>query len=146
MTSKLSVIIIDSDENSRKLLKTRFTKTQKVEIAGVASDLSKGYALVKKTNPNIVVLDISNREIEALKLAKKITQNYPDTTIFVTASEGKSEMIIKAMRAGAREFLYKPLNEKEIKGAVDTVIQIESQAYIRNFNVQIDNPKPVVPR
>lgn len=127
MTSKLSVIIIDSDENSRNLLKTRFTKTQKVKIAGETSDLSKGYALVKKINPNIIVLDISKRELEALKLAKKITQHFPDTTIFVTACEGKSEMIIKAMRAGAREFLYKPLNEKEIKGAVDTVIQVESQ-------------------
>ncbi len=129
MAEKISVVIIDADEHSRRFIKELLKKIQRVKVAAEATNLARAYEVVKKNKPTIVILDLFPEEDGALKLAEKITQNFPKITLFVTSSEIKPELIIKAMRAGAREFLPKPLNKDELLTAVKNLIRWESRRF-----------------
>lgn len=74
MAEKISVVIIDADENSRRFIKELLKKIQRVKVAAEATNLARAYEVVKKNKPTIVILDLFPEEDRALKLAEKITQ------------------------------------------------------------------------
>ena len=137
MAEQISVVMIDPEESSRRLMKELLQKIHRVKIAAEAEELARGYELVKKHKPAVVILDLFSGEEQALKVAEKITQNFPHTTLFATASHPKSEVIINAVRAGAREFLPKPISKDEFLKAIKKFIQWE----IRRTNEEETNGK-----
>ena len=52
-----------------------------------------------------------------LGLAEKIIRSAPRTTLFVTSSDKNPDIIIKAMRSGAKEFMRQPYDRDEMTGA-----------------------------
>ncbi len=127
MAEHISVIVIDQDESSRRLAKELFKKIPNAKITAEAIDLGRGYELVKKHEPTIVILDLFPSLEHALKLSEELTRNFPDTTVVVTSSQTDPDVIIKAMRSGAREFLSKPLKKDELVSAVKNVVRWKSQ-------------------
>lgn len=128
MDDKLNIVIINADADLIKLFKTNLDDiSSNVNIKGETRELSAGYDLIKKVKPNIAILSLSPSENNALNLAEKITQNFPDTILIMTAQKPKPELIIRAMRAGAKEFLMQPIKKDELVSAVKSVIQLEEQ-------------------
>lgn len=122
---KISVILIDSDDSSRRYLKEELKKIQRTKIAAETENVGRAIGLVKKIKPNIVVLDLFPSVEKALALAERISQTSPQTTLFVTSTEAKPDIIIRAMRAGAREFLAKPFDKDEVLTAFKNHIRWE---------------------
>lgn len=123
MTNKIEIILIDKDENSRKLIKDLLKNQQQITVTAEVDDPATGYELVKEHNPHIVILDLFVPETESLKLASRISHDFPQTTLMVTSAKTKSDVILKAMRAGAREFLSKPIKAEDLKVAVEQVVR-----------------------
>ena len=124
---KISVVVIDPDDKSRQSLKTLLKGVQRVKIAAETSDLNRGFEKIGELKPNIVMLDLSPNAEQALKMAERITQSFPHSTLFVTSFQIVPEIIIKAMRAGAREFLFKPLNRDELVNAIKSAARAQGQ-------------------
>jgi len=118
MGEQTTIVIIDANENSRKFARALLSEISWAKIDAEATDLIHGYEMVKQYKPAIVIMSLCPDTDRALKLAEKIIKDSPKTTIFVTAPEAKPEVIIRAMRAGAREFLSVPLNKDELLNAV----------------------------
>jgi len=115
---KISVVVIDPDEKSRQSLKALLKGVQRVKIVAETGDLARGFEKIGDLKPNIVILDLSPNAEQTLKMAERLTQSFPQSTLFVTSFQIVPEIIIKAMRAGAREFLFKPLNRDELVNAI----------------------------
>jgi len=88
-----------------------------VTIAGESSDPSQGLELVRKIKPDVVFLNLYPAANELLELAEKITHSVPHITLFVTSSDKDPDVIIRAMRSGAKEFLRQPFDKDELMGA-----------------------------
>jgi pilus assembly protein CpaE len=116
-------------------MKTMLSEVPGVKIVAEAVDLNRGYEMVRQHKPSIVILDLSPTVDKALEMAGKISQNMPRTTLFVTSANSNSDMILKAMRAGAREFLSKPLNKEDVTGAVRGVIRLKNSRLMEKDNL-----------
>ena len=117
MAENTTVLIIDADGDSRRASKGLMAEIGWVTIAGESSDPSQGLELVRKIKPDVVFLNLYPAADELLGLAEKIIRSAPRTTLFVTSSDKDSEIIIKAMRSGAKEFLRQPYDKDEMMGA-----------------------------
>jgi pilus assembly protein CpaE len=122
MDNQINVIIIDENETSRKLITGILNNIKGLNIEE-AGDFENGFKLMKQVTPDITILNLSPSEENALKLAKLITQKYRETALFVTAPKAMPDVIIQAMRAGAREFLTQPFNKDELIEAVHSIIR-----------------------
>jgi pilus assembly protein CpaE len=82
-------------------------------VVGEAPDVKRGLKLVKQLKPGLVIMELSPVK-DALEATEKIKAEYPRTSVFVTASDPGAEVILKAMRAGASEFLSRPVNGTDL--------------------------------
>ncbi|MFA7658824.1 MAG: response regulator [Candidatus Gastranaerophilaceae bacterium] len=113
MTNQIPTVIIDTEAQSIELLKL-YLKDLDFHITGEFVDIIKGYNAILEERPSIVIIDISKKVELALDIIGKISANHKTCKIVVTSSNYSTDTIIKAMRAGAREFLPKPVIKEDL--------------------------------
>lgn len=121
MTNQIPTVIIDTEAQSIELLKLYLNELGYIQIAGEFNDIITGYNFILENRPSIVIIDISHKTELALDIISKISANHKTCKIVVTSSSYSTETIIKAMRAGAREFLPKPLIKDDFITAMSKI-------------------------
>ena len=74
---------------------------------------------ITESRPNLIIVDISQKTQMALDIIVKISNTLKNSKIIVLSYDMSPETVIKALRAGAREFLVKPLIENEFLQSVE---------------------------
>lgn len=113
MPDEISVLIVDTDERSRATIKGLLASMPFAAVVGDAPDIKRGLKLVKQLKPDLVIMELSPVK-DALEAAEKIKTEHPRTSVFVAASDPGAEVILMAMRAGASEFLSRPVNGTDL--------------------------------
>ena len=78
--------------------------------------------VIESTTPDVAIVNIDAGEEEALSLISNLTQVYPNLGVIVVSSRTDGQLILRAMRSGAREFLNSPVQIEELVGALDRVV------------------------
>jgi FixJ family two-component response regulator len=73
--------------------------------------------------PSCLVLDISLPGLNGLELQKRVVVERPDMPIIFITGYGDIPMTVRAMKAGAVEFLTKPLGDEALLGAIRSAIE-----------------------
>lgn len=129
MEKQTHIVTIDLDENSNRVVQAILQEIPDVKVHAEIQDLAKGFDLIKSVDPSIVILNLYPfGEQPVFDIAKKITHNFPEITLFILSRQTDSKVVIRAMRAGAREFLSQPVNKDELINAVKTVIMARRQS------------------
>ncbi|CAG1012847.1 Septum site-determining protein MinD [Anaerolineales bacterium] len=116
--SSISLIIIDSDRYSRNAIEDHLKLFgNKVALLGSVGDLQDGLRLIVDSNPTIVILEVKELE-KGVDTIRSILSRFPRTSIFVTAAEKNPDWILKLLRAGAVEYLVKPVEKIELLEAL----------------------------
>ncbi|NQT25588.1 AAA family ATPase [candidate division KSB1 bacterium] len=123
MPTHNNIVLIDLDIHSSQRLQVILEEIPGTKIFSENKDLNSGINLIRKIEPVIVILSLFPSEESALLTATKISQKYPEVTLFVTAQPTDSKTIIRAMRAGAREFIVQPVNKEELITAVKNILR-----------------------
>lgn len=114
MTNQIPTVIIDTEPQSIELLKLYLKELDYINLTGEFEDIVAGYNAILEERPSIVIIDISKKCELALDIINKISINHKTCKIVVTSSNYSTDTIIKAMRAGAREFLPKPFIKDDL--------------------------------
>ncbi len=121
MAEPLSLLIIDSDPMRRHTLRELFKDSELVHVEAEAEDPETGYHLVNQLKPAIVIFDLGNPPDPGFAVIERLLVASPQSAIFVSADGQRAETILRAVRAGAQEFLVRPVSKKELLGAVQRV-------------------------
>jgi FixJ family two-component response regulator len=114
------VFVVDDDVSVRESLESLITFTGwKCETFASANEfLSRPRALA----PNCLVLDVSLPDLNGLDLQKRIADRMDMPIIFITG-HGDVPMTVRAMKAGAVEFLTKPFGDEVLLDAIRNAIE-----------------------
>jgi two-component system LytT family response regulator len=117
---KFKTIIIDDEEDSRSNTRNMIENyCPELEIVGEASNGAEGKIKIQDLKPQVVFLDINMPGMNGFQMLEGI-YNRDFSVIFLTAY---SEHGINAVKAGAVDYLLKPLMLSELQGAVRKVVQ-----------------------
>jgi pilus assembly protein CpaE len=105
-----SVILISPNEEHRGLLR----RSLAAECATILQELDyypayQGLAAVRDLEYDAAIVDIDAYEREGLDLVESLCRLQPAATVMVFAAREDSDLLVRAMRAGAREMLTPPL-------------------------------------
>lgn len=129
MINQIPTLIIDTEQQSLELLFSFLKKTDITQVIGSYSDLVNGYNAVLELRPSIVIVDISQKTDLAIDIVSKIAVNHKTCKIIVTSDDYSADLVVKAMRAGAREFLSKPIIESELNASLEKMRDSLSGAF-----------------
>ena len=110
------VYIVDDDISVRESLEglIREAGWQPSVFASAAEFLAAGRA----TSPNCLVLDVTLPDLNGLELQRKIAGDRADMPIIFITGYGDVPMTVRAMKAGAVEFLTKPFGDEVLLNAI----------------------------
>ena len=101
-------LVVDDSVFARKNL-ARIVETFGGQVAGEAGDGMTAITEYERTNPDIVLMDITMPQMEGIEAAEKIVAQHPDARIVMVSSVGYQENIVAALQKGARHFVQKPV-------------------------------------
>jgi len=120
--SKIRVLIVDDHAMVRQGLRTflelQDTSALPIEVAGEAANGIEAVELARRTQPDIVLLDLMMPEMDGLQATPKIIECSPKTRVIILTSFGEEDKVLPAIRAGAHGYLLKDIPPNELVQAV----------------------------
>src|SRR5262249_16388379 len=135
-TSKGIVVgVLASSAETREMMSVQISATglAEVEVEADQYPANPGDRAVRRfaeIRPDIILLDTEHPQA-ALEALHVLHAALPDTWLFISSSHSDPQLIIETMRAGAREFLPKPIPARNLSQAVGRYIA-EKQRRHRN--------------
>ena len=124
--NRINCLIIDSDPEAIRQIDVLTRKVGTVELRWKASSMKTGFEIIRKHLPEMAIVGLgagTDSEIESLSaMAREFPFLY---LLALTGGGDDAELILKAMRAGAHDFLCKPVNENDLRAAVEKVFRLK---------------------
>ncbi|MBS7704988.1 response regulator transcription factor [Chelatococcus asaccharovorans] len=140
------VVIVDDDASVRDAL------SELMESAGFAAvSFSSTQALLETSmldQPGCLILDVRMPGFSGLDLQRHLTMNgNPKPIIFLTA-HGDIPMTVQAMKAGAVDFLTKPVRDQTLLDAVNAAIGLDAARRMEAAKIKgcIERLRTLTPR
>jgi pilus assembly protein CpaE len=121
MSNVLRLAIVDPSDSSRTQLKNMLLGMDIVWLEAECSRYEFFADVVAQTKPDIGVIGIDTNPDKALKLLEQLRELVPECALLVVSSSTDGQLILRAMRGGAREFLTQPVKVEDLLGALDRI-------------------------
>ena len=114
-------LVVDDSVFARKNL-ARMIETFGGQLAGEAGDGAAAITEYDRTNPDIVLMDITMPQMEGIEAAERIVQKHPEARVVMVSSVGYQENIVAALQRGARHFVQKPVKPEVLYEVIKYVM------------------------
>ncbi len=143
----LKILLVEDDlvmQSTAKMLLSHI-----VDQVDLASDGSLGVQMYLKSNPDVVISDISMPEMDGLSMSRKILELNSDANIIILTSHQKEDFVLDAINMGIRGFLSKPLQLEKVYQLLEkfyAVIQskLEMEKYASRIQAIFDSQESMV--
>ena len=126
MEQGIQVLIVDESPGSRAGLRTMLAGAD-VSVVGETVPGPEGFNLVRDLRPDVVLLNVEEPLVRALRTLESLVTNFPEIPVIAVSALSGRDYMRKAMLAGARDFLTKPLNRGELREALEIVVRHEEK-------------------
>jgi DNA-binding NtrC family response regulator len=103
-----SVLVIDDDTSTPELLAARLDEGKFSVVWTAQPEQAEG--LLRERAFDAVLTDVQVRRLDGIALCARLLAEHPGLPVVVMAAFGSIEMAVRAMRAGASDFLAKPID------------------------------------
>jgi DNA-binding NarL/FixJ family response regulator len=117
----LTVVIADDHPIFRDGLATAVGTLEGVEVVGQAGTGAEAVEAVRTLMPDVVVMDLHMPEMNGIEATRQIAETAPRTAVLVLTMLEDDESVFAAMRAGARGYLVKGAERRDIARALESV-------------------------
>ncbi|MDQ7033280.1 MAG: response regulator [Anaerolineae bacterium] len=117
----IRIILVDDIVETRETIKKMLAFEADFKVIGSAGNGREGVELAIKEKPDIVMMDINMPDMDGLEAASHITKSVPTTGVIMMSVQDDADYMQRAMLAGARFFLPKPVNMDQLYNTIRTV-------------------------
>jgi DNA-binding NtrC family response regulator len=117
------VLVVDDEVNARTAL-AELLRDKGFDVE-MAADAFKAIGKFEAFAPQVVVTDLKMPGMDGIELIKKLRAEADPPAVVVMTAFGAVETAVDAMRAGAADYLSKPINLSELLVVLDRVLETE---------------------
>jgi DNA-binding NtrC family response regulator len=129
------LLLVDDDPDLREMVSDRL-RFLGFEIACAASG-EEGLAVLRTDPAPVTLLDLQLPKASGMEVLERIAKEGLPTTVIVITAEGTLERAVEAMRAGAYDFLPKPLNPRHLEVVLHKAFE-RHELRERNERLQVE--------
>lgn len=118
MNNVLRLAIVDPCDATRDGLKTMLLGMDTIWLEAESPRYEFFGDVIAQTHPDIAIVALDSDPETALELVEHLNHASPDCAVFAVSGSTDGNLILKAMRAGAKEFLTQPLRIEDLLHAL----------------------------
>ena len=125
----VGIMLVDDHAIVRQGLRSILEREDDLRVVAEASSASEALAVVGRANPQIVLLDLklsTSSDSEGLELCQQLTAQCPDVGVLVLTTFLDEQLVLQAIRAGARGYVVKDVDTSALIRAIRDVSRGES--------------------
>jgi two-component system response regulator PilR (NtrC family) len=122
MSAMSQVLVIDDEADIRELLS--LTLARMGLEAHCAANVSEAYALLAKNSYNLCLTDMRLPDGDGLAVVDHVSKHHPDLPVAVITAHGSTENAVAALKAGAFDYLAKPVSLNQLRTLVRSALKL----------------------
>ncbi len=120
----IKIIVADDVQEMREMIeKMLMTSSLDYELIGMCENGYEALELMKKKRADIVLMDINMPVMNGLEATQMIADQFPQTRVIMMSVQHESEYLKKAMLAGAKAYIMKPVDMDELIDTITTTYE-----------------------
>ncbi|MGC8595908.1 MAG: sigma-54-dependent transcriptional regulator [Candidatus Kryptoniota bacterium] len=143
--NKLKILIVDDEERSLKVLKINFQ--DKYDVL-VAKDGTEAISILDRENIAVVLTDMRMPRMTGLELLGHIRDKFNWIPVILITAYGSVENAVEAMKAGAYDYILKPIKiedaELAVRRAVDYSLTIMENRALKSRLKEYEVPQEII--
>ncbi len=111
---KIRVMIVDDIVDTRDQIEKLLFFEKDIEVIAKASNGREAVAMAKQHKPDVILMDINMPEMDGIAATEAIMAQDAAVQVIIMSVQGETDYLRRAMLAGAREFLTKPISADDL--------------------------------
>ncbi len=129
------VLIIDDEPDIRELLE--ITINRMGLDTDSAESVSSAFSYLKTTDYGLCLTDMKLPDGDGLEIIRHIQQHCPQIPVAMITAFGSTEIAIDALKAGAFDFVNKPINIDRLRQLIDAALKLSQRTEQVNYDDQV---------
>lgn len=121
MTEPISVVVLSTGLDNFKDIRRALTAEQRVKLLAGGNDADQLYEEIVRLKPQTAIIALGPNADHAVRFIERLHAECPGTALISAAQNASPDLILKSLRAGAREFLRIPISGEELHTVLDRV-------------------------
>ena len=117
----IRVVLVDDHALVRQGFRRILEDDPELQVVGEASNGLDAIGLVKKTDPDVVVMDMAMPEMSGLHATMELMKQRPGTKVLILSMYSEEQYVRNALDAGAKGYILKNAIENDLTRAVKAV-------------------------
>jgi pilus assembly protein CpaE len=117
----INVLIVDDIQETRENIKKLLSFEEEFKVVGSVGTGREAVRVTQETRPDIVIMDINMPDMDGIQATNEITKAMPTAAVIMMSVQTDADYMRKAMQAGARQFLGKPIDPDELYSTIRSV-------------------------
>jgi DNA-binding NarL/FixJ family response regulator len=117
----IRIVIADDHPIVRAGLSALLLSLDDFDVVGVAKDGREAVREVVATKPDVALLDLKMPELDGIAATRELARVAPQVAVLVLTMQDDDDSVFAAMRAGARGYLVKGVEQDDIARAIRSV-------------------------
>jgi two-component system chemotaxis response regulator CheY len=113
----LKLLIVDDSNIMRRRIE-RSQQFEELEVVGTAGNGVEALEMFRKTDPDMVTMDLTMPQMDGIECISKLVQLKPAVRILVISALADKATAVEAMERGANGFLNKPFTDRQLNEAI----------------------------
>jgi two-component system chemotaxis response regulator CheY len=111
------LMIVDDSNIMRRRIE-RSNQFDELELVGTAANGLEALEMFKKTDPDVVTMDLTMPQMDGIECISKLVVLKPAVRILVISALADKATAVEAMEKGANGFLNKPFTDRQLNEAI----------------------------
>ena len=121
---KIKILLADSSTFTRIILGNAL-ETLGFEVVAIAKDGREALDKFTELSPDIALIDLELKGIDGIEVVRALTTDNPSAavTLLIPQNMDDPDIIVEAVRAGAKAYIKKPTSGEEIKARLTKLLK-----------------------
>ncbi len=119
----IKVLLADDHNIVRAGLRRIVEDSKDMEVVAEAADGREAIRQVRKTSPDVAVVDISMPGLDGLEVINQLHSDYPNLPIIVLTMHEEEQYVVRAIEAGAMGYITKRSAPEQLVKAIRKVLE-----------------------
>jgi DNA-binding NarL/FixJ family response regulator len=118
----IRVALVDDHSLVRDGIKSLLAVMAQLEVVGEAENGVDAVEMVGRCQPDLLLVDISLKDINGLELTRLLRSQYPSLKVLVLSMYDNYEYVSESVRSGASGYVLKNAPSREIIAAIEAIV------------------------